>query len=638
MHPQKKFKMTNFIRKIIPNAKDDVLAGITVSLAMIPEVVAFAFVAQISPIVALFGAFVVGLISAIFGGRPGLISGAAGAVAVIFVTMIQEGHAKGLLFDQPVENMGYFYLLAAVVLMGVIQILAGVFKLGKLVRLIPHPVMMGFVNGLAIVIFLAQLGMFKENTKDYFGQNKRNTVSTELIYNVDNNEVKDILSGTVLYTITDQSVISKETNTEKFVISEGQVFDPITKKVVFNVKEEGFYAVKDKGVVKSTMEGIKLYIMIGLVLLTMFIVWGLPKLTTKIPASLTAILIVSCIVIFGGVESINVGDFIRDGGGAGLNGFEELSSNLNVVELWSNLPINLDTLFFILPYAFLAASVGLIESLMTMNLVDELTETRGDGNRECVAQGAGNMLSGIFGGTGGCGMIGQTVININAGGRGRLSGIMMAVTLLTFILFTDKLIEQVPIAALIGVMFMMVIETFAWSSFRILKKIPKSDAFVLITVSAVTVIFDLAIAVFVGVIISALAFAWENAKKIRARKRMKADGTKVYEIWGPLFFGSIQAFNGKFDIKNDPERVEVDFVESRISDHSALEAIFILVEKYEAAGKTIKLKHLSEECKVLMYKASPKFKDVIIEDVDDPRYHLAANPEEFPKPLSEYKF
>lgn len=620
------------------NIKDDALAGITVSLAMIPEVVAFAFVAQISPIVALFGAFVVGIISAIFGGRPGLISGAAGAVAVIFVHMIQEGHAKGLLFENPVENMGYFYLLAAVVLMGGIQVFAGLFKLGKFVRLIPHPVMMGFVNGLAIVIFMAQLGMFTENTKDFFGQNKRKTTSKELVYNVNNNEVKDVLSGTVLYTIKDASVINNQTKSADFIISDGQVFNPTTKKVIFNVKEDGFYSVKDSGVVKSAMQGEKLYIMIGLVLLTMLIVWGLPKITTKIPAALTAILIVTLISIFSGLNAINVGDFIRDGGGAGLNGIAELSKNLNVLELWSNLPFNLETLKFIAPYAFLAASVGLIETLMTMNLVDELTETRGNGNKECIAQGAGNMVSGLFGGTGGCGMIGQTVININAGGRGRLSGVMMSLTLLTFILFADKYIEQVPIAALVGVMFMMVIETFAWSSFRIMKKIPASDAFVLIIVSAVTVFFDLAIAVFVGVIISALSFAWSSAKKIRARKRLKADGTRVYEIWGPLFFGSITEFNDKFDIKNDPENVEIDFVESRISDHSALEALFLLVEKYQAAGKTIKLKHLSEDCKVLMYKASDTFKNVIIEDVDDPRYHLAENPEAFPKPLSEYKF
>ncbi len=630
--------MMKYLKNKKLNIKDDTLAGVTVSLAMIPEVVAFAFVAQISPIVALFGAFVVGIISAVFGGRPGLISGAAGAVAVIFVHMIQEGHAKGLLFDNPVENMGYFYLLAAVVLMGIIQVLAGVFKLGKFVRLIPHPVMMGFVNGLAIVIFMAQLGMFTENSKDFFGQNKRKTETKELIYNINNNEVKDILSGTVLYTINEKSVINSQTSKEEFIISDGQVFNPTTKKVIFNVKEDGFYSVKDTGVVKSTMQGEKLYLMIGLVLLTMLIVWGLPKLTTKIPAALTAILIVTLISIFGGLSSINVGDFIRDGGGAGLNGIDEISKKLNLLELWSNLPFNLETLKFIAPYAFLAASVGLIETLMTMNLVDELTGTRGNGNKECVAQGAGNMVSGLFGGTGGCGMIGQTVININAGGRGRLSGVMMSLTLLTFILFADKYIEQVPIAALVGVMFMMVIETFAWSSFRIMNKIPKSDVFVLIIVSAVTVIFDLAIAVFVGVIVSALVFSWQSAKKIRARKRLKDDGVKVYEIWGPLFFGSITAFNEKFDIKNDPEKVEIDFVESRISDHSAIEAISGLVEKYKVTGKKVTLKHLSEDCKVLLYKASPIFSGVIEEAVDDPRYHLAANPEDFPKPLSEYKF
>ena len=553
--------MTEFIKKITPNAKDDVLAGITVSLAMIPEVVAFAFVAQIDPLVALSGAFIIGLITAVFGGRPGLISGAAGAVAVIFVSMIAEGHTKGMLFDAPIDNMGYFYLLACVILMGVIQVLAGVLKIGKFVRLIPHSVMMGFVNGLAIVIFWAQVKMFSHKTLEVSAEGVKNYAST-------------------------------------------------------------------------FMQGTELYIMLGLVALTMAVIWLLPKITKKIPAALTAILITTFIVIFTGMDVSTVGSYIIEGGGTGLKG-EFPTPN---TDLWQNLPINLDTFMFILPFAFLAASVGLIESLMTMNLVDELTETRGNGNRECVAQGAGNILSGLFGGTGGCGMIGQTVININAGGRGRLSGIMMALTLLTFILFTDKLIEQVPIAALVGVMFMMVIETFAWSSFRILKKIPKSDAFVLITVSAVTVVFDLAIAVFVGVIISALSFAWENAKKIRARKRIKEDGTKVYEIWGPLFFGSITAFNEKFDVKIDPQMVEIDFVEARISDHSAIEAIFALVEKYQAAGKKVTLKHLSEDCKVLLYKASPIFIGLIEEDIDDPRYHLAANPEDFPKPLSEYKF
>ncbi|WP_417371081.1 SulP family inorganic anion transporter [Gelidibacter japonicus] len=542
------------------NPKNDILAGITVSLAMIPEVVAFAFVAQIDPLVALSGAFIVGLIAAIFGGRPGLISGAAGAVAVIFVNLISEGHERGMLFDTPVENMGYFYLLAAVILMGLIQIGAGVLKLGRFVRLIPHSVMMGFVNGLAIVIFLAQVRMFSH-------------------------------------------------------------------------KELEIGADGLKRYINIPMQGSELYTMLGLVGLTMAIIWLLPKITTKIPSALIAIIVTSGVVIFGGLDVSTVGSYIIEGGGDGLKG--ELPT-LNT-ELWQNLPINFATLKFILPYAFLAASVGLIESLMTMNLVDELTDTRGNGNRECVAQGAGNMVSGLFGGTGGCGMIGQTVININAGGRGRLSGIAMALTLLTFILFTAQYIEQVPIAALVGVMFMMVIETFAWSSFRIIRKIPVADAFVLVTVSAVTVIYDLAIAVFIGVILSALVFAWKNATMIRARKRIKEDGTKVYEIWGPLFFGSVQNFNNKFDVKNDPQNVVIDFVESRVSDHSALEAIFNLVNKYEAEGKNIKLKHLSEDCKTLMYKASPKFKEVIIDAIDDPRYHLAADPEKFTKPLSEYK-
>ena len=626
--------MTEFITKRVKNVKNDVFSGITVALALVPEAVAFAFVAGVDPLVGLYAAFMVGFVTSIFGGRPGMISGATGALAVVMVALVAKGNAMGM----PGEELGLYYLFATVILMGIIQMLAGVFKLGKFVRLIPHPVMMGFVNGLAIVIFMAQLGMFKENKKDFFGKNMRKTESKELVYKVSNNKVKDLISGTVLFTIDGNSVKNRVSTEEMFLISDGQVFDAKTKKVVFNYSEEGFYSVEDSGVVKSTMQGQTLYLMIGLVLLTMLIVWGLPKITTKIPAALTAILIVTLISIFGGLHSINVGDFIRDGGGAGLNGIDEISKKLNVLELWSNLPFNLDTLKFIAPYAFLAASVGLIETLMTMNLVDELTESRGNGNKECVAQGAGNIVSGVFGGTGGCGMIGQTVININAGGRGRLSGVMMALTLLTFILFADKYIEQVPIAALVGVMFMMVIETFAWSSFRILKKIPISDAFVLIIVSAVTVFFDLAIAVFVGVIISALSFAWANAKKIRARKRFKEDGTKIYEIWGPLFFGSITEFNEKFDIKNDPENIEIDFVEARVSDHSAIEAIFILVEKYQAANKKITLKHLSEDCKLLLYKSSPIFTDIIKEDIDDPRYHLAANPEKFPKPLGEYKF
>ena len=539
--------MTAFFRKQTANAKNDILSGITVALALVPEAVAFAFVAGVDPLVGLYAAFMIGLITSIFGGRPGMISGATGALAVVMVSLVAEGNGMG----EASENLGLYYLFATVILMGIIQMLAGVFKLGKFVRLIPHPVMMGFVNGLAIVIFLSQLGMFKE-----------------------------IVGGE-----------------------------------------------------KVWMQGAALYIMIGLVLLTMAIMFGLPKLTKKLPEALIAILVVSAIAIFGNIDVATVGSFIRDGGGAGLKGglpsFQW--------DIFSKVPLNLETLKFIFPYALILAAIGLIESLMTLNLVDELTETRGNSNRECLAQGGANIVTGLFGGMGGCAMIGQSLINIKGGGRGRLSGIVAALTLLAFILFASGLIEQVPIAALVGVMFMVVIGTFAWSSFRILNKIPKSDVIVLVAVSALTVIFDLAIAVIAGVIISALVFSWENAKRIRARKRMREDGTKVYEIWGPLFFGSIQAFNDKFDAKNDPEKVEIDFVESRISDHSALEAIFNLVEKYEAEGKSIKLKHLSEDCKVLLYKANPKFREVIVEAIDDPRYHLAENPEKFTKPLSEYK-
>ena len=538
----------SFFKTFTKNPKNDVLAGLTVSMAMIPEVVAFAFVAQIDPLVALSGAFIIGLITAIFGGRPGLISGAAGAVAVIFVSMISEGHTRGMLFDSPIENMGYFYLLAAVVLMGIIQVLAGVFKLGKFVRLIPHPVMMGFVNGLAIVIFIAQVKMF--------------------------------------------------THKKLEVTADGV-------KQYLNIP----------------MQGNELYLMLGLVGLTMLIIWLIPKITTKVPAALLAILVTTAIVILGGLETSTVGSYIIEGGGSGLKGAFPTPNK----ELWANLPFNMETLNFILPYAVLAAAVGLIESLMTLNLVDEMTGTRGSGNRECVAQGTGNILSGLSGGTGGCGMIGQTVININSGGRGRLSGVMTAVTLLTFILFADKYIEQVPIAALVGVMFMMVIETFAWSSFRIISKIPKADAAVLIIVSVVTVFFDLAIAVIAGVLISALVFAWQNATMIRARKRLKEDGTLVYGIWGPLFFGSITNFNEKFDFKSDSKKVEIDFMESKVTDHSGMEALSNIAEKYLKMGVDLKLTHLSPECIMLLLKAHPNLESIIEKSIEDPRYYVVTD-------------
>lgn len=517
--------MFELIKKTSQNAKNDILSGITVSLALVPEAVAFAFVADIDPIIGLYGAFMVGLITAIFGGRPGMISGATGALAVVMVALVKEGNNM----MPSVENAGVQYLFATLVLMGLIQMAAGIFKLGKFVRLIPHPVMLGFVNGLAIVIFLSQLGMFKMQG--------------------------EWIAGTELWT------------------------------------------------------------MLGLVLLTMGIMFGLPKLTKKVPAGLAAIVVVSLVVIFSGVETQTVLSFVQTNGGTGIEGGLPSFMVPQIAFTWANV-------LFILPYAFILAAIGLIESLMTLSLIDEITDTRGNSNRECIAQGGANIVNGFFGGMGGCAMIGQSMINVDSGGRGRLSGIVAALMLLSFILFLSPYIEQVPIAALVGVMFMVVIGTFAWSSLRIMHKIPKADTFVLILVSGVTVFFDLAIAVICGVIVSSLVFAWQNATKIRARKTMKENGTKVYEIWGPLFFGSIQAFNEKFDVIEDPAHIEIDFIDSKVSDHSGIEAIRNIVLKYEKANKSVKLKHLSPDCKEVLIKANAKFEDLILTDVDDPRYYV----------------
>jgi len=527
------------IKNFTQNPKNDILSGLTVALALVPEAVAFAFVAGIDPLVGLYGAFMMGIVTALFGGRPGMISGATGAMAVVMVFLIQKGNQVGDALSVPIENLGLQWLFITLLIVGAIQISAGIFKLGKFVRLIPHPVMMGFVNGLAIVIFLSQLGLFKEN-----------------------------INGEMQW-----------------------------------------------------MSGDNLWMMLGLVCLTMAIMYGLPKLTKKIPAALIAIVIVAAIVIFGNIEVSTVGSFIKDGGGEGLQG---------------GLPSFQDqifTLFYTLKghwgligsTALILAAVGLIESLMTLNLIDDMTETRGSGNRECVAQGGANILNGLFGGMGGCAMIGQSIININSGGRGRLSGATAAIALLCFVLFGAPLIEQIPIAALVGVMFMVVIGTFAWSSFRILHKIPRTDAVVLIAVSAITVWQDLAIAVIAGVIMSALSFAWKSATMIRARKRTKEDGTKVYEIWGPLFFGSTTGFNSKFDVSTDPAHVEIDFIESKVGDHSGVEALHNISNKYLEAGKKVTLTHLSPDCKAMLLKWNPEFKTIIKDAIDDPRYHVVTD-------------
>jgi SulP family sulfate permease len=369
------------------------------------------------------------------------------------------------------------------------------------------------------------------------------------------------------------------------------------------------------------LQGQEMYIMLGLVLLTMAIMFLLPKLTKAIPSALTAIIVAACITIFGGLDVSTVGSFVREGGGSGLQG----SLPTFQFQIFGLIDSMNGHWFSILSFAFVLSAVGLIESLMTLNLVDELTETRGSGNIECVAQGAGNFINGLFGGMGGCAMIGQSIININSGGRGRLSGLAAAIALLCFILFGAPLIEQIPIAALVGVMFMVVIGTFAWSSFRVINKIPISDALVLIAVSAITVVFNLAVAVISGVIISALVFAWKNATMIRARKSIKEDGTKVYEIWGPLFFGSSQTFNTKFDPKTDPNRIEIDFIESKVVDHSGIEALRSVVNKYLDLGKEVSLTHLSPDCKALLHKRNPEFDDIIQTSVDDPRYYVVTD-------------
>ena len=515
-------KNFKFVDQTNGSIKDDVLSGLTVALALVPEAVAFAFVAGISPIIGLYGAFMMGLITSIFGGRPGMISGATGALAVVMVHLISEGNALGGHSD-----MGLQYLFATLILAGILQTAAGLFKLGKFVRMIPHSVMLGFVNGLAIVIFLSQLGMFKSN---------------------------------------------------------GQ-----------------------------WLEGQDLMYMLGLVALTMAIMVVLPYITKKVPAALTAIIVVSLIVIFGDLETETVKSFIVASGGEGIKAGLP-TFNIPLISL------NWETLAFIFPYALILAAIGLIESLMTLNLIDELTETRGSGNRECVAQGGANIINGFFGGMGGCAMIGQSIINIKSGGRGRLSGIVAALALLCFILFASSYIEMVPIAALVGVMFMVVIGTFAWSSLKVWNKVPIADVIVIILVTVLTVAFDLAIAVLAGVIVSSLVFSWENAKRIRARKFIDEYGVKHYELFGPLFFGCIELFNSKFDVENDPNEIIIDFKESRIMDQSAIECINKLSEKYLKKGKSVHLRHLSKDC-IKLIKRADKICDVNL--LEDPDYFVA---------------
>lgn len=488
--------LLKYIENKQSNIKSEVLAGLTVSLALVPEAVAFSLIAGVSPLVGLYSAFIIGLITALMGGRPGMISGATGAIAVIIVSLVM--------------THGVEYLFAAVVMMGLIQLIVGFLKLGKLIRLVPHPVMFGFVNGLAILIFLSQLNEFK---------------------------------------------------------------------------------IMDGAGAGEWLTGTALYLMTGLVLATMAIIYFLPRITKAIPPSLVALVVISGVVIFFGLPTKTVGDIASISGG--LPEF-----HLPLV------PINLETISIIFPYAFIMAMVGLIESLLTLTVVDEMTETRGSGNKECLAQGTANLVTGFFGGMGGCAMIGQSIINVSSGGKSRVSGVVAAVALLMFILFGAPVIEQVPMAALVGIMIMVSIGTFEWASLQIFRKVPTTDVVVMIMVMFVTVVLhNLALAVLIGVVISALAFAWENAKRIRARKHIDDAGAKHYQIYGPLFFASVTTFQEKFDVVNDPDHVIIDFAESSVVDHSAIDALNKITGRYSKNGKKVSIINLDDNCKHLLNKA-----------------------------------
>jgi SulP family sulfate permease len=492
--------------------KTNLLSGLTVALAMVPEALAFALVAHVSPLTGLYAAFIVSLITSAFGGRPGMVSGAAGSLAVVMVSLVATHGAE--------------YLFAAVVLMGGLQLLFAAFRLGKLIRLVPHPVMLGFVNGLAIVIFLAQFGHFK---------------------------------------------------------------------------------VKDADGLPHWMPAGALMTMLGLVALTMVVIYVFPKLTKAVPATLAGILVVSGLAAALGIHTKTVGDLASIAGGLPKFHLPEI-------------PLTWETLRIIFPYSLILAIIGLTESLLTLNLIDDMTDTRGKPNRECLAQGAANVITGFFGGMGGCAMIGQSMINVNNGAVRRLSGICMSLFLLSFILFGSSLIERIPLAALIGVMFVVAEKTFEWASLQALRKIPRSDALIVVLVTVVTVFTDLAIAVVLGVVIAALVFAWQHAKQINVKAYFDDRGWKVYDLEGTLFFASAAGFQSLFTPKEDPDEVVVEFRRSKVADHSAIEAIDALATRYQQAGKRLHLRHLSPDCLELLSKA----KDMVEVNLhEDPHYHIA---------------
>ena len=494
--------------------RTEILAGLTVAMTMIPESLSFAIVAGLPPLTGLYGAFLMGIITAIIGGRPGMISGGAGATVIIMIPLIL--------------TYGIEYFFAAVALAGLIQILVGVFRLGKFVRLVPQPVMYGFLNGLAVVIFMSQLEQFKTGT----------------------------------------------------------------------------------GIAAQWLQGESLYIMLGLVLVTLLLVYFIPKISKALPTTLIAIAIVFALVHGFGIETKTVQDIAS------------ISGSLPPFHI-PQIPFSLETLQIIFPYAAIMAGVGLLETLLTLTLVDEVTETRGNANKESVAQGIANITNGFFTGMGGCAMIAQTFVNLNAGARQRLSGVVSALAILLIILVGAPLIEKIPMAALVGVMMMVAITTFSWGFFKKMTKMPKSDILVTIVVASITIIFhNLAYAVLIGIIISALVFAWESAKRIRARKFVDENGVKHYEIFGPLFFGSVANFNEKFDTTNDPETIMISFKESRISDMSGIEAVDVLTKKYAERGKKVILTHLSEDSRKLLENASAVIQVNIAED---PNYKIPSD-------------
>jgi SulP family sulfate permease len=497
------FKLFDFSQKI--NYKNEILAGLTVAMTMMPESLSFAILGGFPPLVGLYAAFIMGLVTSVFGGRPGLVSGGAGATVVVLIALM--------------KSHGIDYVFAAVALAGLIQILIGLFKLGKFIRLVPRPVMYGFVNGLAIIIFMAQLEQFKT-----------------------------VVNGNTVW-----------------------------------------------------LSGQPLLMMAGLVALTIAIVVGFPRITKAVPPSLVAIIVVFVLVLVLGLHTKTVGDIAAVSGG-----FPPFHV--------PHVPLNLDMLEVIFPYALIMAGVGLTEGLLTLNLVDEMTATRGNSNRECIAQGSANILNGFFFGMGGCPMIAQTLVNLSAGARARLSGIIASLTILMIILFGAPVIERLPMAALTGVMIMVAISTFEWVSFKIINKMPRQDVFVGILVALITVwLHNLALAVLIGVIISALVFAWESAKRIRARKYIDDKGVKHYEIYGPLFFGSVATFHEKFDVLNDPAEVVIDFKDSRVADMSGIEALSKLTGRYNQAGKKLHLKYLSDDSILLLKNAGDTISVNIIE-------------------------